>query len=330
MIIYQPSISFNLVDFGIEVPLLDQRADLTYQQLCQSHPNKSWETKFDIQNLQKSDLLRVHDNKFIEEIYQDPKKCIENCYELKDREGNYNRYTPENQIKDFSELVQTHLALSWCSYKAMDLALQSKFQYFLSGGMHHAMSFGPRGFCLVNDIVIGVKKLISENKIKTAWIIDVDAHKGDGTAELTKDDSHIVTLSIHMKNSWPLENRDQIDIDDPCLISSDVEIELDKNQEDKYIESLNKGLYKLSSIIKKPDLVIIVNGADPYIEDSLPSTLDLQLSLGQMLERDLLVYNFLKQRDIPQCYLMAGGYGENVHKVYYQFLNQIISESDQE
>jgi hypothetical protein len=38
------------------------------------------------------------------------------------------------------------------------------------------------------------------------------------------------------------------------------------------------------------------------------------------LERDQLVYQFLKDRGIPSAFVMAGGYGEYSWKVYAQFL----------
>ena len=59
-----------------------------------------------------------------------------------------------------------------------------------------------RGFCTLNDQVIAIKKLQFEDGLKNAWVIDLDVHKGDGTAECSKDDPTISTLSIHMKNGW--------------------------------------------------------------------------------------------------------------------------------
>ena len=40
----------------------------------------------------------------------------------------------------------------------------------------------------------------------------------------------------------------------------------------------------------------------------------------KLFERDRLVYRFLKQRQIPMAYLMAGGYGDHSWEVYTQFL----------
>ncbi len=47
---------------------------------------------------------------------------------------------------------------------------------------HHASPHSCWGFCYFNNIAIAVKKLISEEKIKSAFILDFDLHYGDGTA----------------------------------------------------------------------------------------------------------------------------------------------------
>lgn len=47
---------------------------------------------------------------------------------------------------------------------------------------HHASPHSCWGFCYFNNIAIALKKLISEEKIKKALILDFDLHYGDGTA----------------------------------------------------------------------------------------------------------------------------------------------------
>jgi len=47
---------------------------------------------------------------------------------------------------------------------------------------HHASPHSCWGFCYFNNIAIAIKKLISEEKIKNALILDFDLHYGDGTA----------------------------------------------------------------------------------------------------------------------------------------------------
>ena len=47
---------------------------------------------------------------------------------------------------------------------------------------HHASPHSCWGFCYFNNIAIAIKKLISEEKIKSALILDFDLHFGDGTS----------------------------------------------------------------------------------------------------------------------------------------------------
>jgi acetoin utilization deacetylase AcuC-like enzyme len=47
---------------------------------------------------------------------------------------------------------------------------------------HHASPHSCWGFCYFNNIAIAIKKLISEEKIRSALILDFDLHYGDGTS----------------------------------------------------------------------------------------------------------------------------------------------------
>ncbi len=47
---------------------------------------------------------------------------------------------------------------------------------------HHASPHSCWGFCYFNNIAIAIKRLIHEEKIKRALILDFDLHYGDGTA----------------------------------------------------------------------------------------------------------------------------------------------------
>jgi acetoin utilization deacetylase AcuC-like enzyme len=193
--------------------------------------------------------------------------------------------------------------------------------------MHHAQHDYGNGFCLLNDIVIGLRKLQAEHIIRKAWVIDVDAHKGDGTAALTQGDDTIHTLSIHMARGWPLDGAPQDDEGrpNPSFIASDIDIPIEAGEDALYNDRLRSGLQHLARL-STPDLAVVVSGADPYAGDTLPSTQGLRLSQAQLLERDRIIYRFLKTRRIPQAALMAGGYGPEVWRIYAGFLAWVLRD----
>jgi acetoin utilization deacetylase AcuC-like enzyme len=159
-------------------------------------------------------------------------------------------------------------------------------------------------------------------------VVDTDAHKGDGTAALTRDDDSIITLSIHMAHGWPLDGEifDKQSRFNPSFTPSNIDIPIARGEDQLYIPRLREGLRQMDAF-PKPDLAVVVYGADPFEKDELPSAADLKLSLEQMLQRDRLVYEFLKARGIPQAFLMAGGYGRSSWQVYARFLEWALTDS---
>ena len=49
---------------------------------------------------------------------------------------------------------------------------------------HHASRDSSWGFCYFNNVAISAEKLRRENKISEAFILDIDLHYGDGTANI--------------------------------------------------------------------------------------------------------------------------------------------------
>lgn len=320
MIFYHPDCDLRFSEFGIEIPIVDDRAAHVFSSLKYLYPFLEYTNLSKLTPITRADLERVHTHDFLNRIFGSAAELQEEiyqCYELKNSEGQFERYNPKNQKREWKELVDIVLLQTSMTYASSKYALQNGFSYFLGGGMHHSMSFAGRGFCLVNDMVITLRKMQAEGLIKTAWIVDVDVHKGDGAPEILQNDSSIKTFSIHMKEGWPLNSGT---LRDPWFIPSTVDVGIEIGQEDQYMARLEAGLLDLEELAPNPDLVIVVNGADPYEFDELPSASFLNLSKEQMIARDKFLYQFFKSRSIPQSYVMAGGYGEKSWEIYLQFL----------
>jgi acetoin utilization deacetylase AcuC-like enzyme len=326
MIIYDKSQKFNLADYGIEIPVYDTRASKTFETLTSharlTHRMDALHVDSIDEALLHEDILRVHSRHYTERLFSDVlEQEIIKTYDLIDSNGRFHRYNPAKATMKLTELFDAVVRKTAGTVQCCRLALAHGFCFHFSGGFHHARYDTGSGFCLLNDIVIAARKLQSENKVKRVWVIDVDAHKGDGTAALTQNDETIMTLSIHMACGWPLDGEpyDAHGRLNPPFLPSDIDIPIARGEDALYVDRLCQGLESLDTTAR-PDLAIVVCGADPYEKDELPSTADLRLTLAQLLERDRLVYTFLKDRNIPMAFLMAGGYGNHSWRVYTQFL----------
>lgn len=331
MFLYDNKLRLDLLEFGIEIPIKYEKVEKTIEYI-KKHPlvgekfNRLFKDEI-TSIITKDDLLRVHSREYVERLYSaNVDKEVIKSYELIDNNGRYNRFNPKKATRPLVEMFDRELLISAGTYECCQKSLDKGFSFFFGGGSHHAKSDYGEGFCIINDLVVAVKRLQAEKKISTVWIIDVDAHKGDGTAALTAGDDSIRTLSIHMKNGWPLDANEFINGKlNPSFVPSDIDIGISEGEEKLYNIKLEKGLYRLASF-GIPDLALVVLGADPYEEDELPSSSLINLSFEKMEERDLLIYQFLKDLKIPQAYVMAGGYGVECWKVYSRFLVHVLMD----
>lgn len=328
MFVINPNRLLNLHEYGIQIPLLDKRFILCSNWVKENVDSKLIHILQDPTPLTESELKLCHTQEYIEALNKDPEKVILKTFELIDENGKYYRYNPSLATRNLSEMVDRISSHIRGSILTTELALESGFAFFMGGGLHHAMSFGGRGFCLINDIVLSIRLLQEKKLIKNAWVIDIDAHKGDGTAELTSQDQSIISFSIHMESGWPLVTA-RFDSNGnlyPWYIESDLDIGVGLHNQNEYNELLRKGLLTLQTKYPKPDLVIINAGSDPFEKDELESANLLKLSLEQMIERDRLVFNFFKEWNVPMAYFMSGGYGESAHLPYIEFFEYLKEE----
>lgn len=330
MILYDPRQPHSLLEFGIEIPVMDSRASETFARLS-AHPQlgsrrRAWHIDMLQERITREDLLRVHSADYVNRLFSDGLEAeITRTYELIDSGGNYHRFNPAGARLPLTALFERILRRAAGTIQCGRTALERGFCFYFGGGMHHAQKDGGAGFCLVNDLVIALRRLQSENRIRRAWVIDLDAHKGDGTAAITAGDESIFTLSIHMARGWPLDQPEH-GADgrlNPSFVPSTIDIPVESGEELLYNHRLKEGLEHLSGFVR-PDIALVVCGADPYELDELPSTAGLRLSLEQLLERDQTVYTFLQKLAIPGAWVMAGGYGRNSWRVYTQFLQWVL------
>lgn len=330
-VVYNAELSPDVRDYGIQVPTLADRKHSVFKSLMEDEVlarNASrWHVDKVPEPVTREDLLRVHQKEFVDDLFSArAKERVEVAWELFDENGRPNRYNPQDAKKPLSDFAKVAFRQCGATVLASELALERGFAFFLGGGMHHARFETGAGFCLVNDVVIAARRLQALGRAKNIWVIDVDAHKGDGTAALTQGDTSIATLSIHMARGWPL-NADRYLKDgslNPSFLPSTVDIDVEKTEQRNYNQMLRAGLLKLEAAMPKPDIAFVVNGSDPFEGDVLPSAGDLKLTLSELMERDTLVFEFLKERSIPQCYVLGGGYGPEVWRVHAQILRYVL------
>jgi acetoin utilization protein AcuC len=67
----------------------------------------------------------------------------------------------------------------------------------ICGGLHHAMPDRASGFCIYNDVAVGIRWLLDRGGVERVAYVDVDVHHGDGVERIFYDDPRVLTISLH-------------------------------------------------------------------------------------------------------------------------------------
>jgi len=159
--------------------------------------------------------------------------------------------------------------------KAAELALQGEPAFgLIRPPGHHASKNSSWGFCYFNNIAISIERLRHESKIKKAFIIDIDLHFGDGTANIFANTSDI--FYFHPEAS----NREE------------------------YLEEISKGLASK----KEYDIVAVSAGFDRHEQDwgGMLKTEDY-FTIGRMIRQFAE-----KQCEGRRFAVLEGGYNHTV------------------
>jgi acetoin utilization deacetylase AcuC-like enzyme len=181
---------------------------------------------------------------------------------------------------------------------AARLALQHGIACNAAGGSHHARRSQGAGFCTFNDVAVATCVLLAEGRVGGVLVVDLDVHQGDGTADILAAEPRAFTFSIHAERNFPVRK-----------IPSSLDVGLpDGVGDDAYIEHLEELLPQLLARCS-PDLVFYNAGVDPHREDRLGR---LALSDDGLRRRDIAVISFFRERGIPVCGVIGGGYSTDL------------------
>jgi len=200
-----------------------------------------------------------------------------------------------------AQLLERELRITQGTIDAAHYALNNGIAFNVAGGTHHAGSDWGEGFCMLNDQAIAANYLLNNGLSSRILIIDLDVHQGNGTAEIFKSEPKVFTFSMHGDKNFPFRKE---------ISSLDVALN-DGVQDDEYLAILKVNLKKAFERAK-PDFVFYLSGVDVLSTDKLGK---LALSKAACKERDRLVLQACKDKNLPVEVSMGGGYSTEIKDI---------------
>jgi acetoin utilization deacetylase AcuC-like enzyme len=244
----------------------------------------------------EADLLRVHTKAYVDAV----------------RSGEPRALAESQKFPWSPALWPSVLLTNGGALAAAARALEDGVCAALASGFHHAHADHGEGFCTFNGLVVAAEALRAAGRVKRVAVLDLDLHYGNGTASLCGARPWLFNCSIYGNDYW--QNRAYRDVenvrhrDGPNHVS--------------FVLANGSGLPRLLGALEqgtaailahaRPDLVLYQAGADPYREDPYSP---LELGLGDLRERDRVVFAWAQREGLPLAWVLAGGYTPDVSRV---------------
>jgi len=153
---------------------------------------------------------------------------------------------------------------------------ESRHSVNIAGGLHHAMRDRASGFCIYNDVAIGIQWLLDHGAERVAYV-DVDVHHGDGVERIFWDDPRVLTISLHESGQFLFPGTGFAeDLGGPDAEGTAVNVALPPGTSDPgWLRAFHAVVPPLVREFA-PDVLVTQHGCDSHADDPLA---DLMLSV---------------------------------------------------
>lgn len=221
------------------------------QAAFEHYPFKTTRRFYEAPLADREQLMSVHDQAYVNWIFSiAPKEDVIYI----DEDTYMNPYTLQAALRAAG-------AVSFAVDLVMKDEAQSAFCNIRPPG-HHAEREKAMGFCLFNNVAVGVMHALTEYKLERVAIIDFDVHHGNGTQNIFQNDKRVLLCSSFEHPFYPGydEEMDNDHIVGVPLAEGTAGEEFRKQVETAWFD-------KITAF--KPQLIFFSAGFDGHINDPL-------------------------------------------------------------
>jgi acetoin utilization protein AcuC len=259
-VVFDPSLTEY--DFGREHPMSPLRVDLTMR-LASELGVVGDRLRVVPAPMASDDLIAtVHRPELIEAVMragQDPRAI----------DGAHGLGTDDNPVFHDMHRATAHIVGASVEAFRQVWTGESMHAANITGGLHHAMPGHASGFCIYNDVAVGIQSLLDQGAERIAYV-DLDVHHGDGVERIFWDDPRVLTISLHETGQMLFPGTGfPHDLGGPAALGSAVNIALPPGTGDAgWLRAFHAVVPPLLREFK-PQLLVSQHGCDSHAEDPL-------------------------------------------------------------
>ena len=271
-----------------------------------SHPENADRLKIILKSLDKTDfkkllkkncktgkmkdITRVHSKEHIKSLLNNN---LNNCFKI-------------DEDTFFSQDSKKAILGSVGAVKeAVDYVLQEKINNAFCAIRppgHHASKNNSMGFCIINNLAIGVCYALEKYKLKKIAIIDFDVHHGNGTQNIFWNEKKVLFVSSHQSSLFPGSGKKEEKGKYKNIYNFELEPGSDGNS---FIKLLSDEIIPIVESFN-PEIIFLSSGFDAHEKDPLSNMNFKTNDFGKITELLLKLAKKVCKGKLISC--LEGGY----------------------
>jgi acetoin utilization protein AcuC len=259
-VVFDPSLTEY--DFGSGHPMSPVRVDLTMRLAGELGVLDRGLKLVDAPMAEDDLIATVHDRGLIDAVNQ-----VGTTPGAVDEERGLG--TDDNPVFKDMQIAAAHVVGATVEAARQVWSGESLHSANITGGLHHAMRDRAAGFCIYNDVAVGIQYLLDQGAERVAYV-DIDVHHGDGVEKIFWDDPRVLTISLHETGQMLFPGTGfPNDTGGPNAQGSAVNVALPPGTADAgWLRAFHAVVPPLLREFR-PDVLVTQHGCDSHVEDPL-------------------------------------------------------------
>jgi len=127
---------------------------------------------------------------------------------------------------------------------------------------HHATRDAPMGFCLFNNVAVGIRHALDVHGLKRVALVDFDVHHGNGSEDILADDDRVLMVSTFEGNLYPFSG-------DTALGTNMANVPLARGATGEALHDAFEYVWKPRLDDFQPEMVFVSAGFDAHRADEM-------------------------------------------------------------
>ena len=115
---------------------------------------------------------------------------------------------------------------------------------------HHASADSSWGFCFFNNMAVALQKLKNKGQIKTAYVLDIDLHYGDGTVNILESKNYVTVHNVQASDRQSFLGEIEKELDGCQVDLIGISAGFDNHRDDWGGLLLTEDYFKIGQLVK--------------------------------------------------------------------------------